>query len=131
MAAMKHLCLTAFVLLLTIGQTSGDCAVGVTQCYTKYMDKGEIHLSNKDVICNDMTTLVACLFQQNCGFTAEMETQLTEHINSQIKQHEPKCSFTVADLINKYKNGATSISTLPSALNLLALVTVSILIKIF
>ncbi|XP_059163037.1 uncharacterized protein LOC131946323 [Physella acuta] len=131
MAALKHLCLTAFVLLVTIGLTSGDCASKVTQCYITFMQNGVTHASNQDIMCNDMQDLVACLFQQNCGFTTEMETQLTEHMNSQLKQHGHKCSFNVADLINKHRNGAKSINSLPSALILFALVTVSILVKIF
>ncbi|XP_059143312.1 uncharacterized protein LOC131930734 isoform X3 [Physella acuta] len=131
MMAMKLLCLTAFVLLMTIGQTSGDCLSGVTQCYTTFVENVVSHASNENAICNDMQTVVACIFQQNCGITKEMETELIERLSSEISQLGLKCSFTAADLINKYKNGATSISTLPSALNLLALVTVSILIKIF
>ncbi|XP_059163569.1 uncharacterized protein LOC131946625 [Physella acuta] len=131
MAAMKHLCLTAFVLLVTIGLTSGDCASKITQCYITFMQNGVTHASNQDIMCNDMQDLVGCLFKQNCDFTAEMEKQLTDHMHSQMKKHGHKCSFTVTHLIKKHKNGATSISTLPSALILLALVTVSILVKIF
>ncbi|XP_059143309.1 uncharacterized protein LOC131930733 [Physella acuta] len=131
MAATKTLYITAFVFAVTIGLTTGDCESGLTQCYSTFLQNVASHVTNVNAICNDMQTFVACVFQQNCGLTAEIETQLIEQMNSQLRQLGLKCSFSAADLINKYKNGATSISTLPSALMLLALVTVSILVKIF
>ncbi|XP_059140716.1 uncharacterized protein LOC131928658 [Physella acuta] len=137
MAAMKVLCLTAFVLTATIGLISGDCSSGFQQCQESLM-QSMLSVTNKDEICSGIETFIACVFEQGCRITPDHEADLIYKLNNVFVKHNLRCSFTASDLINKYKNGATSrkngstcSSVLPSALMLTVLFFVSLKMRMF
>ncbi|XP_055883739.1 uncharacterized protein LOC106058653 [Biomphalaria glabrata] len=96
--------------LLLVTTVDADCQNGVLACLRTFQSNVEAHGSDRTKLCQDIDQYIQCFFSQGCPVSESDKQKLIYEQSAQVERLN--CPFKFSDLIYRYGNGSSLISTM-------------------